>query len=70
VEACDNCGNQQQQAHLVSNTAPITPILLDYVQLGDLADLSMANVKPFLVKNLKWRILTVRHVSIFPQYDL
>lgn len=54
----------------MSNTAPITPILLDYVQLGDLADLSMANVKPFLVKNLKWRILTVRHVSIFPQYDL
>ena len=53
TEACDNCGRQQHQAHLVTDTAPITPMLLDYVQVGQLADLTVRNVKPFLIKNLK-----------------
>lgn len=60
MEICDNCGNQQAEGHLITNTSPITPILLDYVQAGELPDLSAPNVKPFLAKNLKWRVIKVR----------
>ena len=59
TEACDNCGNQQRQAHLVTDTSAITPILLDYVEIGRLTDLRAQNVKPFLVKNLEWKVATV-----------
>ena len=58
-EACDNCGNQAEQGHLISGTNPITPMLLDYVKIGELPDISPVNVVPFLVKNLKWRIVPV-----------
>ena len=59
AEACDNCGRQRLQAHLVTSTAPITPMLLDYVKIGELADLSPEKVKGFLVKMLKWRVIDV-----------
>jgi len=58
-EACDNCGNQAEEGHLISGTNPITPMLLDYVKIGELPDITPANVVPFLVKNLKWRIVPV-----------
>ena len=58
VEACDNCGRQDQQATLVQGTTALTPILMDYVQIGELESLSPAHVKPFLIKNLKWRVVT------------
>jgi tyrosinase len=69
TEACDNCGNQQNQAHLVTDTAPITPILLDYIQVGQLDDLTVRNVKPFLIKHLKWRIVTVSLVQCHVVFD-
>ena len=59
VEICDNCGNQAVQSQLQRDTAPITPILMDYILNGSLADLTPENVQPFLVKNLKWRVVTV-----------
>jgi hypothetical protein len=62
TEACDNCGIQQHQAHLVTDTAVITSMLLDYVQIGQLEDLTVRNVKPFLIKRLKWRVVTVSAV--------
>lgn len=37
----------------------MTPMLLDYVKIGELEDLSRDNVKPFLVKRLKWRVVDV-----------
>ena len=58
-EACDNCGYQMDEGHMVTDTNPITPMLLDYIEIGQLADLTPANVVPFLVKNLKWRVVTV-----------
>jgi hypothetical protein len=58
-EACDNCGNQAEEGHLICGTNPITPMLLDYVKIGELPDITPANVVPFLIKNLKWRIVPV-----------
>jgi len=43
----------------VTNTAPNTPMLLDYVEIGEPAGLSAASVKPCLVKNMKWRVVTI-----------
>jgi tyrosinase len=65
VELCDNCGRQDQQALLVADTAPITPMLQDYVKLGQLQNLTPEHVRPFLVKNLKWRITTVSIENFF-----
>lgn len=59
VEACDNCGSQAEQAHLVTSTSAITSLLLDYVESGKLASMEARDVEPFLVKNLKWRVQTV-----------
>ena len=59
VEACDNCGTQEGVAHMVRSTSPITSMLLDYVQAGVLGSMRPEHVHPFLVKNLKWRVVTV-----------
>lgn len=59
TEVCDNCGKQEHQAHLVTSTSPITSLLIDYVEKGQLASMEAKDVEPFLVKNLKWRIQTV-----------
>ena len=61
---CDNCGRQDEQALAVTNTSAITSLLLDYIKKGEketggLADLEPENVKPFLEKRLKWRVLQV-----------
>ena len=58
-ELCDNCGEQEDDYLLVTDTAVITPMLKDYVKTGQLSDLTPANVVPFLAKNLKWRVVTV-----------
>lgn len=63
VEYCDNCGDQEQSGTIVTGTVIITPILLDYIKLGQLPDLSPESVTPFLVKNLKWRVVTVCYLS-------
>ena len=59
VDYCDNCGQQEISGTKVTSTVVITPILKDYVSIGQLADLSPESVTPFLVKHLKWRIVTV-----------
>lgn len=59
AEACDNCGRQEHQAHLVTSTSPVTSLLLDYVEAGRLASMGAGDVEPFLVANLKWRVQTV-----------
>jgi tyrosinase len=65
IEACDNCGRQEEQATLVTSTTPFTAMLLDYEALGVLDSLRPEHVKPFLVKNLRWRVVGVR---ISPPY--
>lgn len=67
VEACDNCGQQDEQAHLVTSTVPITSILLDYVETRILESMRPEHVKPFLVQNLKWRVVTVDGQRIDPR---
>jgi tyrosinase len=59
VETCDNCGRQSQQGVEVTSTAPVTAMLLDYVKLGELENLSPEKVKPFLVQRLSWRVVNV-----------
>ncbi|KAJ4248373.1 hypothetical protein NW762_012703 [Fusarium torreyae] len=58
AEACDNCGRQEEQAKLVTSTTPITSLLLDYANVGQLGSMNPEDVEPFLVKNLKWRVQT------------
>jgi tyrosinase len=59
VQACDNCGRDREKAVLVSDTADITPILLDYHNVGQLQSLAAKDVVPFLKDRLKWRVVTV-----------
>ena len=63
TEACDNCMEQEGVAHIIRSTSPITSMLLDYVQAGVLESMQPEHVHPFLVKNLKWRVVTV---SVLP----
>ncbi|KAH7073183.1 common central domain of tyrosinase-domain-containing protein [Paraphoma chrysanthemicola] len=57
IEACDNCGRSEEQSLLVTNTNPLTDQLLDYVEIGTLESMRPEHVKPFLVANLKWRVI-------------
>lgn len=59
TEACDNCGLQDEQALLVTDTTDITPMLLDFKKTNQLVDLSKEHVVPFLKERLKWRVVTV-----------
>lgn len=57
--ACDNCGIQAEAGLRVSDSTPITPILLDYVSNGTLSSLYPIDVVPFLKTNLHWRTVGV-----------
>lgn len=59
VQACDNCGRDRDEAVVVADTTDITPILLDYVELGQLQSLGASDVVTFLKDRLKWRVVTV-----------
>jgi hypothetical protein len=59
IEACDNCEQQEGVAHMVRSTSPITSMLLDYVGTGELGSMRPEHVRGFLVRNLKWRVVTV-----------
>ncbi|KAM7203335.1 hypothetical protein V8F33_002326 [Rhypophila sp. PSN 637] len=59
AEACDNCGDLEALRQMSSETTPITPLLLTYLELEDneLESLRPEHVKPFLVKYLRWRVV-------------
>lgn len=63
--ACDNCGDLTALDQISSDTTPIMPLLLTYLELEDneLESLRPEHVKPFLVKYLRWRVV---FVSLFP----
>jgi tyrosinase len=67
IEACDNCKDHDEQGHLVTATTPITSLLLDYVETGRLGSMRPEHVKPFLVKNLKWRVVKVDGTRVDPR---
>jgi hypothetical protein len=60
---CDNCMQQGAAGAKVANTTTLTPILHDYIHKGEgdlaLESLEPEDVKPFLVKNLRWRVIKV-----------
>lgn len=58
-EACDNCRALDDNDVEITGTKVITPMLMDYVKVGQLLDLSPEHVVPFLEDNLKWRIVDV-----------
>ena len=58
-EICENCQIQQEHGNLVSDTTPITPILMDYIKIGQLKSLEPDHVKPFLIDRLRWRVQMV-----------
>jgi tyrosinase len=60
-EVCSNCGDLEAAGQLASDTSPITPLLLDYLEAPDngLESLRPEHVKPFLVKYLRWRVVYV-----------
>ncbi|KAK7753914.1 hypothetical protein SLS62_004012 [Diatrype stigma] len=59
TQLCDNCGRQDEQGLIVTNTVAITSVLLDFIEVGELGGLEREDVIPFLQKRLKWRILTI-----------
>ena len=67
-DLCDNCGRQDQQGTVVTNTVPITSLLLDYVKKGRLESLRPEHVKPFLIRGLKWRVVSVSLYSQCPSW--
>ncbi|KAF9772953.1 hypothetical protein IL306_009291 [Fusarium sp. DS 682] len=67
TEVCNNCAGQEEQAQLVTSTTSITSLLLDYANAGKLGSMNPDDVKPFLVKNLKWRVQTVDGKVIDPR---
>lgn len=67
--ACDNCGDLGAQGQISSETTPITPLLLTYLDLPDngLESLRPEHVKPFLVNYLRWRVVFVSFVFFLVQ---
>ncbi|KAH7232954.1 common central domain of tyrosinase-domain-containing protein [Fusarium tricinctum] len=64
---CENCARQDEQRQLVTSTTPITSLLLDYAQIGELSSMEEDDVKQFLIKNLKWRVQTVAGEVLDPR---
>ncbi|KIW95713.1 uncharacterized protein Z519_04298 [Cladophialophora bantiana CBS 173.52] len=60
-EVCDNCGQPDAAGVLASDTVPITPLQLDYMVNGTLESMRAEHVCPFLVKYLRWRVVSVSH---------
>jgi hypothetical protein len=58
-ETCDNCAQQAEERVKITSTTNLTPILKDYVKIGELKSLLAEDVEPFLVDRLRWRVLTV-----------
>ena len=54
---CENCTALGQAGAQVSHSTTVTSTLADYVALGELGSLEPDDVVPFLVKNLKWRVV-------------
>lgn len=50
-EACDNCGRQEEQAVVITNTPPVTSKLMNYVESEELVSLRLDDVKSCLIKN-------------------
>ncbi|KAL1618339.1 hypothetical protein SLS54_007316 [Diplodia seriata] len=65
-DACDNCALQSDEGLRVTGTTAITPILLDYVEDGQLAGLAPDDVVPFLRRALVWRVADVNQTKADP----
>lgn len=67
-EACDACayGGPEISADtgpvIATSTNPITPMLRDYIRIGELEGLAPEQVVPFLKKSLYWRVVGINMV--------
>lgn len=60
IEACGNCAQQAEAGAIISDTEPITPILLDIVKNTPfLESIEPEHVVPFLLNNFQVRVLGV-----------
>lgn len=59
TQLCDNGDPQDEQGLIITNTAVITSVLRDFIEIGELGGLEKEDVIPFLQRRSKWRILTV-----------
>lgn len=64
---CDNCARHEEQKSLVTYTVAMASLLYDYVKTQQLASLNEADVVPFLVKKLKWKVQSVNGTVIDPR---
>lgn len=64
--ACDNCGTQKTTGHKVTNTFPVTPLLLDFKDIGKIKSLQESDVLAFLKSPsqfaLKYSVVNVRTI--------
>lgn len=59
IDNCANCAKQGEEGIKITSTEVLTPMLIDYIRIGDLRSLDPTDVKPFLVDRLRWRVLTI-----------
>jgi hypothetical protein len=59
VDECGNCAKQEEERVKITSSEVLTPMLIDYIKIGDLRSLEPSDVKPFLVDRLRWRVSTV-----------
>jgi tyrosinase-like protein len=59
VETCGNCAKQEEERVKITSSEVLTPMLIDYIKIGELRSLEPSDVKPFLVDGLRWRVSTV-----------
>jgi hypothetical protein len=58
-DTCENCAQQRKERMKITGCEVLTPILIDYIKIGELKSLEPQDVKPFLVDRLRWRVSTV-----------
>ncbi|MCJ1243678.1 hypothetical protein MMC30_000875 [Trapelia coarctata] len=67
VEACANCAQQAVAGEIISDTEPITPILLDIVKnTSFLESIEPEHIVPFLLKNFQVRVLGPNSENVEP----
>jgi tyrosinase len=57
---CDKCKRDEEDGLKVRGIVPLTSSLVDVITQGKLSSLDPANVVPYLIDNIYWRVTLVR----------
>jgi tyrosinase len=57
--SCEKCKTDADKALIVTGAIPLTEALLSAISQGSLNSLDVADVEPYLAKNLHWRVTQV-----------